>query len=267
MSVFLNWRTDPLLVDAEPLVQNAWFTANDLIEDQQREKIFTTNDKFLLYSIMVRRMDFVTGERILQSLPYILLDEEIITIIRKQSLSLAEKTHHYFQGSNYNRFIRDWQKKIIDYLEEQHRLPFPIFRLFDDWREFFNGKEFVKFQSARGENFRLPLFLSEDLAYLTGVVMGDGHLAKYFINIIDASKQHIENLAVLLKKKFDSKIEVFKQSNANAWNVNILCKWIVRFFNFLNGQPINARKYEHLREPLLYQTNPIFRLVFVLLLV
>jgi len=262
MSDFLNWRTDPFLVDPEPFEQNTWLTANELLESGRRDSFITFEGQLLLYPLMIRKIDFISGERILQSFPYILLDNEFITKIRKQSLTLAEKTHHYFLGSNYNRSIREWQKKIIDYLEEQQRLPFPLFRLSDDWMNYFSKKESIKFQSARGEDFQIPLYLSENLAYLTGVVMGDGHLANYFVNIIDASQEHIENLAKLLEKNFQSHIETFKHQNANAWNVNLLGKWIVRFFNFLSGQLINARKYPALREPLLFQTNDSFRQFF-----
>lgn len=262
MQDFLNWRTDPLLVDNEPAKPNQWLTANNLLEEDRRDSFITPENQLLLYPIMIRKIDFITGERILQSFPYILLNEEWITIIRKQSLSLAEKTHHYFMKSNYKRSIRDWQKKIIVYLEEQGRLPFPLFRLSDNWFDYFKNKNYIKFQSARGEDFQLPHFLSEELAYLTGVIMGDGHLAEYFVNIIDSSKEHVENLTHMLETLFNSKTEFFKQSNANAWNVNLLGKWIVRFFNFLSGQPINARKYSTLQEPLIFQKNDLFQRSF-----
>lgn len=259
MQEFLHWRTDPLLMDPEPLAQNTWFTANELLELGRRDSYTTQGKQLLLYSIMIRKIDFLTGERILQSFPYILLDNEHITKIRKQSLALAEKIQHYFQNSNYIRSILDWQKKIINYLIDQQWLPFPLFRLVDDWLDYFTDKEFIQFQSARGENFQLPLYLSEKLAYLMGVIMGDGHIAEYFINIIDSSKEHIENLAQMLVMLFNSKTEFFEQSNANAWNVNILGKWLVRFFNFLTGQPINERKYPALREPLIFQSNDLLR--------
>ncbi len=211
---------------------------------------------------MVRKIDFVTGERLLQSFPYVVLEETWIEKIRKKTLFLAEKTHHYFRGTKADFSIRSWQKRIIKYLEEQKRLPFPLFRLAETWQEFFLRRQSISFQSARGEGFQLPLYLSEELAYLTGVIMGDGHLAEFFINIIDASKEHIENLTQQLSELFKSKTEFFKQSNANAWNVNILGKWLVRFFNFLSSQPIAARKYPALREPLIFQTNDTFRRLF-----
>lgn len=262
MFEFLNWRTDSMLVDPEPLTQNTWLTANDLLEFNRSDSFIDSTGQLLLFPIMIRKSDFVTGERILQSFPYILLDQEWIVKIRKQSLALAEKTHSYFMNSNYIRSIRDWQKKIINYLETQQRLPFPLFRLVPSWENFFLRKQYIAFQSARGEDFQLPLSLSENLAYLTGVVMGDGHLAKYFINIIDSSKEHVNNLTKILSEMFNSKTEFFAQTNAKAWNVNILGKWIVRFVNFLSGQPIAARKYPALREPLIFQRNDTFRRLF-----
>jgi transcriptional regulator with XRE-family HTH domain len=259
---FVTWQTDPLLFDTQPTKKNNWLTANELLVRSTQEKFFSQTNQLLLYPIMIRKIDFITGERIIQSFPYLLLDTKWVTIIRKQTLKLAEKAHYYFQESNYNISIRTWQKRIIRYLEEQQRLPFPLFRLVPSWEEFFQEKHFVRFQSARGEDFQLPLHLTEELAYLVGVVMGDGHLAEYFVNIIDSSKEHIENLAKLLEGIFKSNIELFEQQNANAWNVNILGKWIVRLFNFLSGQPINERKYPALREPLIIQQNVVYRAAF-----
>ncbi len=262
MTEFLNWQTDPLLIDPTTLKQNNWLTANELLETSQSKRFLTAKGQIQLYPIMIRKVDFVSGERILQSFPYIILNQVWIAKIRKNSLACAEKIHYYFTDSNVSKSIRSWQKRIISYLEEQPRLPFPLFRLFSFWEEFFQGKQFIPFQSARGEDFQLPLYLTEDLAYLTGVIMGDGHLANYFINIIDNSKEHIENLVKLLKETFCSRTEFFKQQNAQAWNVNILGKWLVRFFNFLSGQLINERKYPSLREPLIFQNNSQFRRVF-----
>ena len=260
--MFLNWLEDPILLDQNPISSDKWVTANDLLAQEWHAAFLLPTGQLQLYPIMVRKNDFIAGERILQSFPYIILDEEWCASIRKQTLRLAEKVHQYFRDSNVNRTIRSWQKKIIDYLEHQQRLPFPIFRLVNHWETFFQGKQFVRFQSARGEDFQLPLYLSEALAYLTGVVMGDGHLAEYFVNIIDSSKRHIEQLTTTLEYHFHTNIEFFEQTNANAWNVNVLGKWIVRLFNFLSGQPINERKYPSLCEPLLFQTQDLFRRAF-----
>ena len=184
--MFLNWLQDPLLLDQTSVSLNSWNTANDLLKQEQHTAFLFPTGQLQLYPIMIRKSDFTTGERILQSFPYIKLDIEWCDIIRKQTLGLAEKVHQYFNKSNYNNSIQTWLKKIINYLEQQQRFPFPLFRLVDNWGDFFLDKHFICFQSARGEDFQLPLYLTEDLAYLTGVVMGDGHLAEYFVNIIDS---------------------------------------------------------------------------------
>ncbi len=74
MIKFLHWRTDPLLLDHTQIVQNNWLTANELLEADQGEKFIQSNGQLHLYPIMVRKIDFISGERILQSFPYILLD-------------------------------------------------------------------------------------------------------------------------------------------------------------------------------------------------
>jgi len=278
MCAFLTWQTDPLLLDPKPQKQNVWVTANDLLttnpfKNESSENLasldgnwfsFYTNSNPLLplYSIMVRRIDFVSGQRLLQSFPYILLEREWVEKLQKNNLSLAEKTHYYFQNTKADYTIKSWQKRIISYLENQQRLPFPLFRLAEGWEDFFINKQFIGFQSARGEDFQLPLYFTDELAYLVGVIMGDGHLAEYFVNIIDSSQEHIANLARKLALHFSSTIEVFEQQNAQAWNVNLLGKWIVRFFNFLSGQPINERKYPYLCEPLVFQSNNLYRRAF-----
>ena len=77
MQEFLNWRTDPLLVDPEALEQNFWITANKLIETNRNDSFISSSDQLFLYPIMIRKIDFITGERLLQSFPYILLDREV----------------------------------------------------------------------------------------------------------------------------------------------------------------------------------------------
>ncbi len=148
MTEFLNWQTAPLLFDPTPMKQNNWLTANELLETSQSERFLTSTGQIQLYPIMIRKVDFVSGERILQSFPYIKLDRVWINKIRKNSLVLAEKIFCYFTDSNISKSIHNWQKRIISYLEEQQRLPFPLFRLFSSWEDFFQGKQFIPFQSA-----------------------------------------------------------------------------------------------------------------------
>ncbi|MHA1127151.1 MAG: hypothetical protein ACTSO7_17105, partial [Candidatus Heimdallarchaeota archaeon] len=164
MSDFLTWRTDPYLLDDKPIVKNKWLTANKLIERKVVSRIFLQTEILNLYSIMVRKIDFQSGERLLQRLPYVTLPQELALTLRKQSLKIAERAHHYFQDTAIDYSIKKWQQKIIDYTENQLRLPFPFFRLSDCWEEFIT-QEYIPFQSARGEHFQMPTRLTEDLAY------------------------------------------------------------------------------------------------------
>ncbi|MHA1126324.1 MAG: hypothetical protein ACTSO7_12335 [Candidatus Heimdallarchaeota archaeon] len=76
MSDFLTWRTDPYLLDDKPIVKNEWLTANKLIERKVVSRIFLQTEILNLYSIMVRKIDFQSGERLLQRLPYVTLPQE-----------------------------------------------------------------------------------------------------------------------------------------------------------------------------------------------
>jgi len=248
MPAFLYWETDPLLLDPTPLKQNTWVTANELLEQEQKEKFLTATGHLLLYSILIRKVDFITGERILQSFPYIVLDQEWISRIRKQSLALAEMAQHYFLNSNVSKSIHGWQHRIITYLEEQQRLPFPLFRLVPSFEQFFHGKQSVLFQSARGKSYFIPTTLSKQLAYLCGVINGDGHLHQHWLRIVDETKEHIELISNLFERLFNDSGEIFL--TGNAWNVELRSSSAVRLFNFLTDQTIQGAKYDSLREPL-----------------
>jgi len=95
----MNWLYDPLLLDTTPTLSEKWLTANDLLK-YERDTYLSTSGYFILYSIMIRKSDFSSSERLLQSFPYILLDDNWCEAIRKQTLTLAEKVHYYFQKSN-----------------------------------------------------------------------------------------------------------------------------------------------------------------------
>ncbi|MBN1329172.1 MAG: hypothetical protein JXA54_06840 [Candidatus Heimdallarchaeota archaeon] len=258
----ISWMNDPFLLGNIANMHSNQVTANDFIQQNERDKfIFSNTLKLNLYSMIIRKKDFLTN-RVLQSMPYVILTNEWARNIRDNSLKIAERCFYYFQKTKVNFKVLKWQEKIIKYIVNQNRIPFPIFRLVDGYEEITKKNNVMSFQSARGEDFQLPLYLTEELAYLIGVIMGDGHLAEYFVNIIDASKKHIQNLELMLSKHFKSKTEIYKQENANAWNVNILGKWIVRFISFISGQPIAERKYSYLKEPLIFRENPTFRKMY-----
>ncbi len=249
MSDFLNWRMDPFLLDPVPTAKNEWLTANKLIEQQKQSKIFLKSNNLNLYSIMVRKHDFLAGERLLQRFPYVSLPSELALNVRKQSLSLAERCHHYFIETAINYSIKKWQAKLIDYLENQKRLPFPLFRMSDHWHEFLK-QERVQFQSSRGEHFHLPTLLTGDLAYFLGVVIGDGHLNYHNIELVDFSQEHMLMLQALAKRLFG--IEGTISGEKKIWLLHLNNKWLVRLVNFLTNQPITGKKYHTLREPLIF---------------
>lgn len=240
--------------------KNKWFTANNLIESGKKEQIFIPGSFLLnLYAIMVRKVDFHAGERMLQRLPYVSLTPELAMHLRKQSLRIAERSHYYFQKTALEYSIRKWQKKIIDYTDNQQRLPFPLFRLSDDWLDFLK-QSYVPFQSARGEQFHMPTNLSADLAYFLGVVIGDGHLNLHNIVLVDFSENQMKYLQTLAQELFNIVGPVTGEKK--VWLLHLNNKWLVRLANFLTDQPITGKKYHALREPLIFQRNEQHRWQF-----
>lgn len=258
----LTWETDPLLVDGEPVPKEQWLTANDLLEQKQPQVFLTSSGQLKLYPFMVRRQDFIRGERILQAMPYLLLNPTWAKKLRKQSLALAERCAYYFADSPAECSIKQWQQKIITYCEKQQRIPFPMFRLAKGWEGFFEGKRRIRFQSARGEDFHLPLDLSTELAYLLGVLMGDGHLSKYAVYLVDSSQAYIHLLKELLEQNFGADILLYSQAQVNAWNLCQKGKWLVRFIHFLTGLNIDQKKTSSLREPCIIRETDHFRPFF-----
>ncbi|MHA1185443.1 MAG: hypothetical protein ACTSXA_12665 [Candidatus Heimdallarchaeota archaeon] len=259
MQEFLNWLSDPLLLDDTPKVENQWLTANKLLEQKALNRIFLKQGILNLYSIIVRKIDFKSGERLLQRLPYITLPESLGNQLRKSSLSLAERCYHYFQDTAINYSIKKWQQKIINYTENQHRLPFPLFRLSDLWQEFLT-QEYVPFQSARGESFHIPTKLSGDLAYFLGVVIGDGHLNYHNVELVDFSQENMVILRALAKALFG--FEGAISGEKKIWLLHLNNKWLVRLVNFLTDQPITGKKYHALREPLIFISDEKLRWEF-----
>ncbi len=254
----LNWKSDPLFYDAAPKSPNLWETANSLIRQDRGNNIFQNQfPKISLYPIIIRKIDFNSSERLLQSLPYIVLTSYWKNKIRKQSLNLAERCHNYFRNSTIENSIREWQKKIINYCDIQNRIPLPLFRLTDDWEKFFCSKSVVPFQSARGESFHLPIILTPDFTYLLGVIVGDGHLNYHNIVLVDFSKEHVEMIQALAKALFG--IEGTISGEEKRWLLHLNNKWLVRLANFFTDQPIEGKKYDSLQEPLILHFDDLLR--------
>lgn len=253
----LSWKNDPLLFDTEPVDQRYWVTANGLIKRQQSSEIFFRNNALLnIYPIMIRKIDFVVSERTLQVMPYVVLSKQWSHKLRKKSLAVAERAHYYFKDSAADYKITRWQQKVINYVEQQQRIPFPLFRLADNWQQLLKQPEIV-FQSARGETFRLPIVLTEDLAYLLGVIAGDGHLNEHNVVLVDYSPEQMKLLKSLTQKLLGITGKITGENN--IWLLHINNKWFVRLVHFLTDQPIGGKKYSKLREPLLLKNRKKLR--------
>lgn len=251
----LNWLSDPIYFDSKPLPVNQWSNANDLISNKKKGEIFLTNDLLNLYSILVRRIDFVRtkpSDRILARFPFININEEEKETITKKQLLIAEKLRDYFYQSD-NRSILQWRDILRKYLERGF-VPLPFLRCFSSFVAL--GRLINRtFQSARGESFIIPASLTVDLAYLCGMVNGDGNLQKYTLSIVDFSEANIHQIKEQFQRFF-SQVGRIQFRTPNSPEIIITNLWVVRLFSFLTSQPINARKYTALREPLLFQEEP-----------
>ncbi len=250
----LTWQNDPIYFDKEPTLVNDWVNANELFRQELSEKVISKNQEFNYFPIMIRRVDFIRekpSDRILARFPYIELTEKEKEIITDKQLLIAEKLRDYFYKSD-NRKILEWRDILIKNLKRGY-VPLPFLRCFP--KEIDIKVSSRKFESARGEGFTLPAKLTKELAYLCGMVNGDGSLSQYVLGIIDYSRENIKQL----KQRFE---ELFSQTGRiqfktpNSPEVIITNLWVVRFFSFLTDQPIGGKKYSKIREPLLLVNEP-----------
>ncbi|MBD3190369.1 MAG: hypothetical protein GF308_06980 [Candidatus Heimdallarchaeota archaeon] len=260
----INWRTDPQLFEPEPVGKTSWLNANELITGGRKKDLFLRDNQILnLFPILVRRSDFVrrtSRDRILARFPFLVLTSDQKAFLKKKKLLLAEATAHYFYSS-VNRSILQWRDRIQTFLE-RGALPFPVMRVAQEvWgtnKEFLfaQNKRAVSFTSARGEPFKIPTKLTKELAYLAGMVNGDGNLQRYILSIVDFSLGNIEQLQRQFQCLFAQEGRI-QYPTKNSFELIITNKWLVRFFSFMTDQPIDKKKYPHLQEPLLFKTEPL----------
>jgi len=256
----LTWTNDPLLFDLEPLVVNQWINANELIRLNRRNEIFVSGKNlFNLYPIMVRKNDFVkttSSDRVMARFPFLVLDEPTQKLIVDKILLLSEVTRDYFYKS-INKSILEWKEDILHYLA-RGTLPFPILRCCFELEPNLQTlyiTPFLHFTSARGEPFKMPTELTKELAYLAGMINGDGNLQKYAVRIVDYSIKNIEQLKGMFEEYFAQTGNiVYKTPNSPELVITNL--WVVRLFSFLTDHPIGTKKYASLTEPLLFKKEP-----------
>ncbi|MGC9778044.1 MAG: hypothetical protein HZR80_02245 [Candidatus Heimdallarchaeota archaeon] len=259
----LHWVNDPLLFDSALQPVNQWVNANELIQQNRSNEIFLQDGKQLsLYPIMIRKIDFVRKkalDRIMARFPFLVIDEAIQEQIVKKILLISEVTRDYFYKS-INKSILQWKQAILNYLS-RGTLPFPIvrccFELVPNLHALVNETS-LRFTSARGEAFKMPTILTKELAYLAGMVNGDGNLQKYTLRIVDYSITNIKQLHRMFEDYFAQTGNILYKTE-NCPEVVITNLWIVRLFSFLTSQPIGGKKYHALREPLIFQQDSTFR--------
>ncbi len=260
MSKPLSWINDPLLFDVEPLQVNKWLNANDLIQQEQGNEIFLSDSQQLkLYPIMIRRIDFVRkkpSDRIMARFPFLVINKDIQEQIIDKILLISEVVRDYFYKS-INKSILQWKLDILKYLAKGC-LPFPIVRCCFEFSPNVHvpiNDTSLRFTSARGEPFKMPTKLTKELAYLAGMVNGDGNLQKYTLRIVDYSIKNIKQLQAMFQEYFDQTGNIIYKT-PNSPEVVITNLWVVRLFSFLTGQPIGIKKYGHLGEPLIFKQEP-----------
>jgi len=242
---------------------NDWLTANKLLskdtltsKEGKRYALVNKNTLSLnLYPILVRKIDFIRekeSDRILSRFPFIVLTEEEKDLIKKEILLIAETARDYFYRA-INSKISAWRTRLNTYLE-RGAMPYPLYRCACKVLNvplMINEIESQFFESARGKRYAIPTKISKQLAYLCGVINGDGHLHKHYLRVTDETKEHIKLISDLLGNVFSDTGEIFK--SGNAWNVELRSSSAVRLINFLTDHSIHGPKYQSLREPVLFK--------------
>lgn len=130
-------------------------------------------------------------------------------------------------------------------------------------------KIFDKLVSKHGyvetENGIFPLGgLSKRIAYLTGVIAGDGHLHKggNIISIVDGqsnreklafSKEYLKMISMIFREEFNIEGKI---SDRGTWWTYLACsKWLVRYFNFYLNIPCGNKSSKISLPPVLQGEN------------
>src|SRR3989338_860394 len=137
----------------------------------------------------------------------------------------------------------------------------PKFKIFED------TNDFIKVKLNRSKQIvKIPKRINSELAYLLGVVAGDGHLSirkrknsKYpctQLYVYNNSKTHITKIESLFKEIFDVKTRVFKKSYNNCFVLVMNNKLVWLFFSEI--LKIQNKKYD-LEVPKSVQSKQFFK--------
>jgi len=207
----LNWKTDPLLLDAKPESSDTWITANDMLISNTNsilDGLIFSNP----YGWIIRKQDFVLhkkNDRILTRFPYLVLSTNELEFIQKNTLVIAQIIRDYFYPV-INDKISNWKKRIENYLL-RGSIPFPFIRCCLEVSGYpKNITNELMFESAKGKRYTIPIQISKHLAYLCGVINGDGHLHHHWLRVIDETKEHIQLISKLFIKLFSDPGKIFQ---------------------------------------------------------
>jgi len=251
MAKVLTWKNDPLLYDEQPEPSSSWLTANDLLK--KGIVVIDRDDQSFsnIYGILIRKNDFIKkkeSDRILTRFPYYVLTKKEIEFIQTNKLVISQLVRDYFYMAITDK-ISSWRKRIDTYLLRE-AIPYPIIRCSWELEDYpLNTEPILTFESSKGKRYIIPIKITKKLAYLCGVINGDGHLHHFWLRVVDETKDHIELISKIFEELFFDAGEIFQLGK--AWNVELRSSSAVRLFNFLTTQTIQGAKYVSLQEPLI----------------
>ena len=253
-TLLLHWKTDPLLLDPEPVGHKKWITANELLERGERAKLFLVEDAVNLYGIFVRKQDFVSKsrrDRIMARMPYVVLDAAQEAFIQTHLDGIARQVTTYFEDS-IPMDLNKARTRLQMYLK-QRRLPIPLLRVAATFAEYPGAilatwLEGATYESFKRLPFKCPLRVTPALAYFLGVCDGDGSLTEKFIHILGCSRKFTKQFLLLTTHLFGKTSKITISQGYDV--IFIKSKWIARLVHFLSDHPFGW-KYDRLRQPLI----------------
>lgn len=159
--------------------------------------------------------------------------------------------------------------RVVYYYLEGKRIPslktiFKLIELLDDLK----AKEYI-YNNFEGiytwghhVPHKLPKFYSSELAYITGVISGDGHVAKKgYIEITNESEDYLKKIVAPIFQEIFQIIPFFAQEG-NCFKFGVFSKPAHLFFNEVIGLP-KGKKKGKLRVPDFIYLNNNFKKEFL----
>jgi len=89
-----------------------------------------------------------------------------------------------------------------------------------------NFQEIKAFKIGRGGwtdsvIFKMPEYLNEELAYLTGLIFSDGHIGGRYLRFYNTNEHLHKLLTKIVEKNFGYKTQEYKYGNSNCWVTDI----------------------------------------------